>query len=231
MTNDITRRNFTGSMLLGTGAGLLAINIPSLVQAKSITATIDGARNMPKIALLLIDVQNDYFQGGKFPLDGMELAAQQSVKLLAAFRAHKMPVFHVRHADPSADAPFFVINSKGAEIHPSVTPQEGEPVIVKQFPNSFRDTNLKKLLDDKGIDTLIITGAMSNMCVDAGTRAAADFGYNCAVAHDACAAMEINFNGVKVPAAQVHAAFMGALGLGYAKVATAAELLKEFKLS
>jgi nicotinamidase-related amidase len=228
MTKDITRRDFATTLLIGGSLSLVALNTASWAGPKKISK---GAKNMTKTALLLIDVQNDYFQGGKFPLQGMEQAAQNAAKILAAFRARNMPVIHVRHEDPRKDAPFFVAKTEGAQIHVSVKPIGDEPVVVKQYPNSFRETNLKKILDEKGIGTLLIVGAMSNMCVDAGTRAAADFGYTCAVAHDACAAMEITFNNVTVPPQQVHTAFMGALSFGYAKVATSDELLKDFKLS
>ncbi len=183
---------------------------------------------MRNTALLLIDFQNDYFPGFKearWPLAGAAAAAKQAAKLLSGFRANGFPIVHVRHENTTNDAPLFLPESKGAQIHPSVAPIDGEPVVVKRQANSFRDTNLKKILDDLGVENLVIAGAMSNMCIDAVTRAAADFGFNCSVAHDACAAMELEIDGVTVPAGQVHAAFMAALGFGYAKVASADELL------
>jgi nicotinamidase-related amidase len=228
MMKDITRRDFATSVLMGAGASLLALSTPSLAQTSDIS---DGAKNMSKTALLLIDVQNDYFPGGLFPLEGMEAAAAQSAKLLAVFRNKKLPIIHIRHEELVEDAPFFKPASAGAHIHSSVTPLGNEPVIVKRYPNCFRETNLKKMLDDAGIGSLIIGGAMSNLCVDAGTRAAGDYGFNCAVAQDACAAMEIIFNGAKVPPSQVHAAFMGALAFGYGKVANADELISGLALS
>ena len=182
---------------------------------------------MSKTALLLIDLQCDYFQGGLFPLKGMESAAKQAARLLAAFRQKGLPLVHVRHENPKAGAPFFLPGSSGAVIHSLLAPQPGEPVVTKNFPNAFRETNLKKILDDMGIDSLVIVGAMSNMCIDAVTRAASDLGYGCAVAHDACAAADLALGEVAVPAPQVHAAFMAALGLAYARVAACEDLLKE----
>lgn len=58
------------------------------------------------------------------------------------------------------------------------------------------------------------------MCVDAGVRAAADLGYSVTVLHDACATLDLEFDGVQVPAVQVHAAMMAALKFGYANVAS-----------
>ncbi len=181
---------------------------------------------MGKNALLLIDVQNDYFKGGLFPLKDMESAAKQAARLLAAFREKGLPVVHVRHENPSAEAPFFRPGSGGALIHPEFTPQADEPLVVKQHANAFKGTNLKQIMDEKGVDSVLIAGAMSNMCIDAVTRAASDLGYRCAVAHDACAAMDLALGSTTVPAGQVHAAFMAALGLGYANVAACDALLE-----
>ncbi|MDO5638991.1 MAG: cysteine hydrolase family protein [Neisseria sp.] len=184
---------------------------------------------MADTALLIIDFQNDYFPGfpgAKWPLAGTEAAAANGAALLAKFRAQGLPVFHVRHEFPNADAPFFQPGSEGAQIHAGMAPLEGEAVIVKQQINSFRDTGLQQQLQQAGIRRLVIVGAMSHMCIDAATRAAADFGYECLVAHDACATLDMAFDGVNVPAAQVHAAFMAALQFGYAKVESTEALLQ-----
>ena len=182
---------------------------------------------MSNTALLLIDFQNDYFpsyEGAKWALSETEKAAEKGAQLLETFRNKKRPIVHVRHEFPTNEAPFFLPDSDGAQIHISVTPLEGETVIVKHQINSFRDTELNKVLKDQGIEKLIIVGAMSHMCIDAVTRAATDLGYECHVAHDACTTLDMEFNGVQVPAAHVHAAFMAALSFGYGNVATASEL-------
>jgi len=173
---------------------------------------------MTTTALLIVDLQNDYFDGGKFPLSKTEAAAANAANLLAGFRAANRPVIHIRHEILRKPAPFFAPETKGAEIHSSVAPAANEPVITKNFPNSFRDTDLQKQLQALGITDLVIIGAMSNFCIDATTRAAADLGYGCTVAHDACAAPDLAFDGVAVPAAQVHAAFMAALAMGYGAI-------------
>lgn len=103
--------------------------------------------------------------------------------------------------------------------------QDQETVVLKHFPNAFRETGLKELLDNQGIENLVIIGSMSHMCIDATTRAAKDFGYNVRVVHDACASRDLEFNGSMVPAAQVHAAFMSALGFAYAEVISTATFL------
>ncbi len=182
---------------------------------------------MSKTVLIVVDLQMDYFQGGKYELEGAEAVVAKAATLLKSFRAKGLPVVHVRHEFPTSDAPFFAPDSAGAKAHPSVQELEGEPVVLKHQINSFRDTDLKGILDELDVDSVLICGAMSHMCIDAVTRAANDFGYNCAVAHDACATLGLEFNGVAVPASQVHAAFMAALGFAYANVASTDELLNE----
>lgn len=180
---------------------------------------------MPKRALIVVDVQNDYFPGGKWTLVGIERAVDQIARLLAAAREAGDVVVHVRHEFPTADAPFFAPGSEGAQIHPKARNLDGEPVILKHQINSFRDTDLKAVLDGQGVDEVVICGAMSHMCIDAATRASNDYGYRCLVVHDACASRDLEFEGVTVPAAQAHAAFMAALRFGYARVVSTEELL------
>lgn len=180
---------------------------------------------MPKRALVLIDIQNDYFLGGRWPLSGIDSAADNAAKVLAAARAAGDLVVHVRHEFASADAPFFAPGSEGAKIHPKVRGLDDEPVVLKHHVNSFRETDLKAILDRHGVEEVVICGAMSHMCVDAGTRAASDLGYKCVVVHDACATRDQEFEGAVVPAAQVHAAFMAALRFGYATLISTEEYL------
>ena len=98
-------------------------------------------------------------------------------------------------------------------------------MITKHFPNAFRDTGLLDALRSGGVTDLLIAGAMSHMCIDATTRAAFDLGFGCTVASDACATRDLSFAGETIPAAQVHAAFMAALAVPYARVAPVDELL------
>lgn len=180
---------------------------------------------MAKRALVVVDLQNDYFPGGKWTLSGIDAAADNAGRLLAAARTAGEPVLHIRHEFRSEDAPFFTPGSPGAQIHPKAANRADEPVILKHFVNSFRDTELKQRLDEIGVTEIVLCGAMSHMCIDAATRAAADFGYKVTLIHDACASRDLTFNGVTVPAAQVHAAFMAALGFAYAQLCSTDEFL------
>ncbi len=180
-----------------------------------------------KTALLIIDIQNDYFAGGRMELVGSNEASLRAKELLTLFRGHALPILHVRHIAARPDATFFLPGSSGSEIHENVQPLDGEPVVMKHYPNSFRETELLRLLTEKGIERLVICGMMTHMCVDATVRAAFDQGFACAVIHDACATRALTFNGIEVPASHTHAAFLAALGAVYGKVISSAEMAAE----
>jgi nicotinamidase-related amidase len=179
------------------------------------------------VALVLVDIQNDYFPGGNMALDGMDAAAAKAARLLAGFRARGLPVLHVRHLSVRPGATFFVPGTPGAETHASVQPAAGEPIVEKNFPNSFRGTDLLERLRTAQADGVVIAGAMSHMCIDATTRAAFDLGFRCTVAEDACATRALEFAGRTIPARDVHASFMAALAVPYARIASAEAILRE----
>lgn len=171
---------------------------------------------MSKRAVLVVDLQNEYWPQGNFPLVGIEAAAANAARVMAHARERGDLVVNIRHEMPGG--PIFVPGSDGAQINEAVLPQGDEPVITKNFPNSFRETGLDDLLKQKGIEEVVVIGAMSHMCVDATTRAANDLGYQTTTIHDACATRDLEFNGVTTPAAQVHAAYMAALAFLYGEV-------------
>lgn len=180
---------------------------------------------MKHTALLLVDIQNDYFAGGDWELYQMEQAAEKAASLLNAARSAGGAAIHIRHVNPSAKAPFFRRGTRGAGIHHSVAPQHDEVVLTKGRPNSFVDTGLLDILKEREIERLIICGAMSQLCIDATTRAARDLGFEVTVAEDACAARAMEFGEVKISAAQVHAAFMAPLAMSYASIKKTVDIL------
>lgn len=180
-------------------------------------------------ALIIVDMQNDYFPNGKMPLVGPVEASQQAAYLLDYFRRVGWPVIHIQHIAVRPGATFFLPDTPGAAIHASVEPLPGEPIIQKNFPNSFRETTLLDVLHEQQVNRLVICGMQTNMCVDAITRAAADFGFECIVAADACAARNLTLDQHTVPAEQVHYAFLAALQGSYAKVLKADQILAQFQ--
>jgi nicotinamidase-related amidase len=164
-----------------------------------------------KTALLLIDIQNDYFLGGKMELVNPLEAAKRAYMLLQCFREHGGPHVHIQHVSLKPDAPFFVKGTSGSDIHDSVAHFEGESIVYKHYPNSFRETNLLEMLRGWGIERVIICGMMTHMCVDATARAAADFGFQVMIAEDACATRDLTYGETVIPAEYVHKAFLAAL--------------------
>ncbi|MFD0912926.1 cysteine hydrolase family protein [Methylophilus luteus] len=173
---------------------------------------------MNKSGLIVVDLQNEYLPSGKLPLTGIESAAANAARVIADARHKGIPVFHIRHEFANGEAPVFVPGTPGVEIQPSVAPLAGEVVIVKNHINAFRDTDLQQQLDAQGVEEVIVVGAMSHMCIDAVVRAAVDLGYVATILHDACATLDLEFDGVNIPAAQVHAAAMAAFAFGYGSV-------------
>lgn len=180
---------------------------------------------MSNPALLIVDIQNDYFAGGRMELVDSDAAAASAARLIARFRDRDLPVIFIQHIATKTTATFFLPDTPGAEIHESVRPREGEAVIVKHFPNGFRETSLLNRLRYDDIGSLVIAGMMTHMCIDATTRAAADLGFDCTVAADACATRDLAFGGEVVRAAGVHRAFLAALDGTYAKVLSAKDAL------
>lgn len=181
---------------------------------------------MINTALMLIDIQNDYFPGGSMELEGSLDASLNAKKVLCFFREKNMPVIHIQHISVRPGSTFFLPNTDGVNIHPNVSPVSEEPVIQKNYPNSFRNTSLSDYLSKKQINHLVIAGMMTHMCVDATTRAAFDFGFQCTLLHDACATRTLAFNDETIPAKHVHHAFLAALNAVYAKVVSTEAFMK-----
>ncbi len=170
-----------------------------------------------KQALIIIDIQNDYFDGGAMALYQVEEMLQQSNKLIAYAKSHDHPIYIIQHiADENAS--FFVPKTEGVQLHPKLDVSNATSVIQKHYPNSFRETTLQYELEQKGISKLIVCGAMTHMCIDTTIRAGFDLGYNVTLISDACATKDLLFRNHKVDAMDVQAAYLSALGQAFCKV-------------
>ncbi|HEX2969601.1 MAG TPA: cysteine hydrolase family protein [Bacteroidales bacterium] len=176
-------------------------------------------------ALILIDIQNDYFENGKMTLTGSDEAGENAKLILERFRADSLPVIHVQHIATGPGAKFFLPDTKGAEIRDILKPAAKEKIIVKHYPNSFRETELLDYLKHNNISSLVICGMMTHMCVDATARAAKDFGFNIILVGDACATRDLEIQGQTVKAGEVQKSFLAALNFTYATVITTKEYL------
>ncbi|MBD7968626.1 cysteine hydrolase family protein [Paenibacillus gallinarum] len=178
-------------------------------------------------ALIIVDIQNDYFPNGNMELSNPEKAAANAAKILEWFRQNnKDHIFHVQHVASDPAMGFFVKDTEGVKIHESVQPSEHESIIIKHFPNSFLNTDLEQQLKEKGITKLVVVGMMTHMCIDATVRAAVDLGYETTLIEDACATKELSYQDKIVPAEQVHYAFVGALHGMYCNVVSTADFLQ-----
>ena len=181
---------------------------------------------MSKKALIVIDIQNEYFENGALPLVNPVEASLNAGKVIEHFRAKNLPIAHIQHVSANPEfMPIFLEGTNGVEIHENIKTLEGEKVFQKYFPNSFRDTGLLEYLKENDVTEVVITGMMTHMCVDATTRAAFDFGYKCTVIGDTCASRDLEINGKTVKADEVHHAFLAALEFFYAEIKSTEEFL------
>lgn len=179
-------------------------------------------------ALLIVDIQNDYFPGGKMALEGTGKASDNAAALLSTFRHLQLPVIHIQHIAQRAGATFFLPDTEGVKIHASVAPLASETVIRKHYPNSFRHTGLLDHLKQHQIGKLVIAGMMTHMCIDTTTRAACDLEFTLQLAHDACATKALSFGGVEVPASHVQNAYIAALDGSFAEVLSTQDIIAGF---
>lgn len=168
-----------------------------------------------KPALLIVDIQDFYFPGGRMELKGPEKAGKNAGKLLEHFRSRDLPVVFVRHNfEP------------GGSIHQSVLPRDGESVISKDQVNSFHETPLDELLRKMGVDSLVICGMQTHMCVEAAVRAGHDLGYHCTLVEDACATRDLEYEGHIIPAESVHKSTLKTLSGTYCIISKTNEYIK-----
>ncbi|KRN07028.1 isochorismatase [Liquorilactobacillus sucicola DSM 21376 = JCM 15457] len=177
-----------------------------------------------KQALLIIDVQNDYFENGRMELVSPQQALTQINKLEVSFKTRDLPIIYIQHIKNDPKANFFGRGTKGALLHSNLKVDKAAIVIEKHYPNSFFKTDLKELLESLEIEQVVITGMMTHMCVDSTTRASSELGYDPIVISDATATRNLAYRGDNVSAENVQKAFLAALQV-FAQVITAKEYL------
>jgi nicotinamidase-related amidase len=168
---------------------------------------------MEKTALLVIDAQQEYFAPiGKLVLPDGPAAVTRIAQVLDWARGRGVPVFHVVHESRRPSATIFVPGSPALAIHPAATPAAGEPIIQKHLPGSFTNTPLEAELRTLGIERVIVSGFMTQMCCDTTTREAAHRGFAVTLLSDATAAMDVTGpDGVRIPYDVVHRTHLGSL--------------------
>lgn len=177
-----------------------------------------------KQALIIIDVQNDYFKNGKMELSHPKKALEKINRLEEKFIELKLPIIYIQHINYRENASFFSHNTSGVKLHEKLKVNENSIVIEKQFPNSFKDTMLLGTLQSLNVEQVVITGMMTHMCVDSTTRAASELNYNPILISDATSTRSLNIFGEKVSAKYVQLSFLASLK-NFARVETIKDFL------
>lgn len=155
--------------------------------------------NLKDAALIMIDCQNTY-RRGVMQLTNVEPAILEARKLLSKARALKVPVFHIRH-DAGAGTPYDV-NAEIGAICDEVAPIAGEPVITKNYPNSFMATELDQQLKNLGVKNIVLAGFMTHMCINSTAHGGFNLGYHVTVVASATATRSLQAANGKVLTAQ-----------------------------
>lgn len=165
---------------------------------------------MSERALIVIDVQNDYFPGGAWALPGATAALPRIQRLIERARERSEPVVFIQHVTPEG-SPVFAKGSHGGELHAELDVRPEDSRFTKAHPSSFQETGLQDFLQQAGIRALDICGFMTQMCCDTTTREAYARGYTVRLFTDACAAKDLVVDGETLPAELVHKVSLGAL--------------------
>jgi nicotinamidase-related amidase len=182
---------------------------------------------MDKTVLLIIDAQLEYFAPiGKVVLPDGPKALARIADTLRWARARRIPVVHVVHESRRPGAATFVPGSPALAIHDAVTPAPGEPIITKHLPGAFTNTALEAELRRLGVERVIVSGFMTQMCCDTTAREAAHRGFKVIVLSDATAAMDVKGpDGAVIPHDQVHRTHLGSLNGFLAEVKRSDEVI------
>lgn len=174
-----------------------------------------------KQALIVVDIQNDYFPGGNLPTDHPVETAQAVAKLITKFRQEGKQVVFVQHIMTEEHyklIPIMQDNSKGAEIHELVRPLAGEKVVRKHHVSAFVGTDLDAYLKSKGVDTVVVTGMMIHNCVNATVYDANVHGYKCFVVEEGVNTFPQKLHDQVIPAKQIKQSFLAGVQFYFAKV-------------
>lgn len=182
---------------------------------------------MNKCALVLIDIQNFYFEEGSLKLYKPEEAAKNAKNLIDYFRENNLDIIHVKHFMGKMSG-YSKSTKELVQINDLVSPSSDEKVVTKVQPNSFYKTDLDKILKENEIKTVVLAGMMSNVCVESTARYASELGYKVIVADDACTTKGVSYNGKDFDAVTIHEACMAILNDTFAKVTTSKKIIDEF---
>jgi nicotinamidase-related amidase len=175
---------------------------------------------MTKRALIVIDVQNEYFEQGALPISDPPTATSLAniARAMDAASASGVPVIVVRHGASEPAAESFAPGSETWQLHPEIERRSRDHLIEKELPGSFTGTSLGDVLDAGEIDTVSITGYMTHMCVDTTARQAAHRGLSVEILHDATGTLPLANSGGSATGEELHRSTLVAQGQFFADV-------------
>jgi nicotinamidase-related amidase len=174
---------------------------------------------MAKRALIVIDVQNEYFDGA-LPISDPPVATSLANigKAMDAATEAGVPVIVVRHGDTDPAGGIFLEGTHEWELHPDIEARPRDYLIEKTLPGSFTGTTLESVLQENGVDTVVITGYMTHMCVDTTSRQAAHRGLAVEILNDATGTLALENSGGSAGGEELHRATLVAQGQFFADV-------------
>ncbi|MGC7871309.1 cysteine hydrolase family protein [Desulfosporosinus sp. SYSU MS00001] len=178
-----------------------------------------------KRVLLVIDVQYEYFTG-KMPVTYPEGSFENILKAVDAANRTQMGVILIRHEAPQKDAATFVKNSREWNILEELLKKEHLYIIDKKMPGSFTGTELEDLLKKMGIDTVVISGYMTQMCCDSTARQAVHLGFSVEFLSDATGTLDVSNYAGQITAKELHNAILVTQAMRFSKVISTADWIE-----
>jgi nicotinamidase-related amidase len=182
--------------------------MPDARTLRALTGLPSEPARLADSTLVMIDFQNTYTRG-PLELDGVVTAIEEGAVLLDRARSAGIPVIHIQH--DAGEGTAYDVRAEIGAIVDAVAPRQGETVIVKNYPNSFFDTELNERLTADGSHDLVLAGFMTHMCVNSTARGAFNLGYAATVVAAATATRSLPVTGELVSAASLQTASLAAL--------------------
>lgn len=184
-----------------------------------------------KRALLVIDVQNEYFAGGALPITYPTNHLSNILEVMDAARAAGITTVLIRHHQPDPDSPLFCKGTKNWELHPEVASRPHDLLLDKTLPGSFTATNLESYLRDQGIDTVTIAGYMTQICCDTTAREAMHRGFKVEFLSDATGTLDLENSAGSIRAAELQKAILISQQMFISEVISKDEFLSRLGVS
>lgn len=181
-----------------------------------------------KRAVLVIDVQNEYFTG-KLPVTYPENSFENIIKVMDFTNENNIPIALIQHTNPGKDAVTFKKGTDGHDIHEDILKRKYDKIIEKNLPGSFTGTELEQWLKEKNVDTIVICGYMTQMCCDTTARQAMHLGLNVEFLSDATGTLDISNSAGEISAEELHKAILVTQAMRFSEVMSTDKWIKDIR--